>query len=92
MHRNRRMLVNLQLTWGLLSELKDLYYLLRKGVEWSSGCQKAFEKRKKMSVDNDLLQIYDPNKPIIVAKDASPYGVGAVSSHLVDGVDRYVCI
>lgn len=36
------------------------------------------------------MELYDPNKPIIVASDASPYGVGAVMSHLVNGVEKPV--
>ena len=37
-----------------------------------------------------LLAHFDPKLPIIVHTDASPYGVGAVLSHLVDGAERPV--
>lgn len=32
-----------------------------------------------MLVQNKILELYDPKKPIVVAADASPYGVGAVA-------------
>lgn len=77
---------------NLSSELKDLYKLLRKGEKfvWTKQCQLAFDKSKSMILENDLLEVYDPNKPIILATDASPYGVGAVLSHIVDGVEKPV--
>lgn len=77
---------------NLSAELKDLYQLLRKGVKfsWSNKCQAAFEKSKSMILDNNLLEMFDPNKPIILATDASPYGVGAVLSHIVNGIEKPV--
>ena len=38
-----------------------------------------------------LLVHFDPSLPIIVHTDASPYGVGAVLSHMVNGEERPVC-
>lgn len=77
---------------NLSSELKSLYTLLGKDKEfvWSAECNKAFEKSKNLITTNNVLELYDPNKPIIVASDASPYGVGAVLSHLVNGVEKPV--
>lgn len=76
---------------NLSAELKDLYNLLRKDVkyEWSKACQIAFEKSKKLLLQNKVLTLYDPSKPIVVAADASPFGVGAILSHVINS---FVCI
>ena len=51
--------------------------------------QSAFEKVKALLQSSDLLVHYDPEKEIILAADASPLGVGAVLSHLMeDGSER----
>lgn len=74
------------------AELKDLYQLLRKGVKysWSKECQEAFVKSKSMILNNNILEMFDPNKPIVLATDASPYGVGAVLSHIVGVIEKPV--
>ena len=38
-----------------------------------------------------MLTHFDPSLPIVVHTDASPYGVGAVLSHVIDDVERPVC-
>ena len=43
-----------------------------------------------MLASDQILAHCDPKKPIILACDASPFGVGAVLSHMVDGVERPV--
>ena len=77
---------------NLSSELSCLYKLLRKDVNfvWTDSCQICFEKCKKLILSNNVLELYDPEKPIILTTDASPYGVGAVLSHLVNGVEKPV--
>lgn len=77
---------------NLSSEIHDLYKLLRNDVpfEWTKQCQRSFEKSKELVTSNQVLEIYDPEKEIIVAADASPYGVGAVMSHIVNGVEKPV--
>lgn len=77
---------------NLSTELKDLYKLLGKNVkyEWSEVCEKSFNRVKQLINQNNILELYDPNKPIVVAADASPYGVGAILSHLVNGVEKPV--
>ena len=77
---------------NLSSELSVLYKLLRKDVkfEWNGSCQKTFQNCKKLILSNNVLELYDPNKQIILTTDASPYGVGAVLSHLINGIEKPV--
>lgn len=74
---------------NLSSILHPLYQLLRKDVEyvWSEECDKAFENAKRSLLDNNLLVHYDPKKPLVLLCDASPYGVGAILAHSIDGVE-----
>jgi hypothetical protein len=66
--------------------LAPLHMLLRKDTpwNWSKDQQSAFEKSKEMLQSSDLLVHYDPEKELILACDASPYGVGAVLSHIME--------
>lgn len=77
---------------NLSSELYILYQLLKKDVKfvWKEKCQEVFEKSKCLLLQNQVLEMYDPKKPIIVCADGSPYGVGAILSQLVDGVEKPV--
>lgn len=77
---------------NLSSYLKDFYSLLKKNTDfvWSKNCQTAFETSKALITEHNVLELFDPSKPVIVATDASPYGVGAVLSHLIDGVEKPV--
>lgn len=51
---------------------------------------KRFQQEQVYDFTKNLLEAFDPDKPIILATDASPYGVGAVLSHVVDGVEKPV--
>ena len=70
--------------FNLSTTLQPLNELLCKGKKWtwSAECEKAFEQSKQALVHCPALAHYDPAKPIRLACDASPYGVGAVISHL----------
>ncbi|KAL7853111.1 hypothetical protein SRHO_G00188960 [Serrasalmus rhombeus] len=71
--------------------LAPLHTLLKKEEKWSWGVkqQKAFEESKVLLQSCSVLVHYDSNKPLILACDASPYGVGAVLSHrMADGSER----
>nr|VZI48326.1 unnamed protein product [Spirometra erinaceieuropaei] len=63
--------------------LKPLYRLLEKncGWHWSQVEQIVFEQAKAALTSSSVLVHYEPEKPIILKCDASPYGVGAVLMH-----------
>ncbi|KAG6457382.1 hypothetical protein O3G_MSEX010266 [Manduca sexta] len=68
--------------------------LLKKGTEydWTMRCQESFDKIIKEIIGGRELLHFDPNKPVILATDASPTGLGAILSHRMpdahDGSDR----
>ena len=58
---------------------------------WSTTCEKAFQSAKQQLVAAPVLAHYNPKMPIVLAADASAYGIGAVISHrLPDGSERPV--
>ena len=76
----------------LSSTLSPLYRLLQKEVKWAweSAQDKAFRAAKSQLASSKLLVHYDVKEDIILSCDASPYGVGAVLSHIVDGEEKPV--
>ncbi|XP_048031439.1 uncharacterized protein K02A2.6-like [Megalobrama amblycephala] len=71
--------------------LAPLNALLCKGKQWlwSHECEDAFDKAKKFLLSQSVLTHYNPQLPVRLACDASPYGVGAVISHILpDGLER----
>lgn len=76
---------------NLATTLHPLNALLQTGVkwEWSEKCDRAFQETKKLITSDELLTHYDPTRPVRLACDASPYGIGGVLSHIMkDGSER----
>ncbi|XP_062605742.1 uncharacterized protein K02A2.6-like [Saccostrea cucullata] len=76
---------------NLSTVLHPLYNLLEKDRKWcwSKDCEEAFKTVKKLITSDEVLTHYDPNLPLCLATDASPYGLGAVLSHIMpNGEER----
>ncbi|XP_056089739.1 uncharacterized protein K02A2.6-like [Rhinichthys klamathensis goyatoka] len=70
---------------NLANIANPLNALLCKGKrwQWSAECDAAFKKAKEQLVSQNVLTHYDPQNAIRLACDASPYGIGAVISHML---------
>ena len=70
--------------------LAPLYFLLRKETPWMWGIEqkKAFEKSKELLTSLPVLVHFDGGKDLFLECDASPYGLGAVIMHCIDGFYR----
>ena len=78
---------------NLSPQLAPLYQLLKVTVrwKWTEVEQKAFVNSKKLLFSYPVLVPFDPKCEVILACDASPYGIGAVLSHrMPDGTERPV--
>nr|XP_029709454.1 uncharacterized protein K02A2.6-like [Aedes albopictus] len=76
---------------NLSTMIYPLNRLLRNDVpfQWSKSCEEAFRKVKQEMQSDSFLVHYNPELPLVLATDASPYGVGAVLSHVLpDGSER----
>uniref|UniRef100_F1KWN3 RNA-directed DNA polymerase n=1 Tax=Ascaris suum TaxID=6253 RepID=F1KWN3_ASCSU len=59
--------------------------------KWTSQCQSSSDRIKATLASDLLLTHFNPNMPIVVAADASNYGIGAVLSHrFPNGSERVV--
>ena len=77
----------------LSTKLAPLYKLLRqdKQWEWSYQQEQSFQEVKQLLSSPNVLVHFDDQKPIVVACDASPFGIGAVLSHILeDGTEHPV--
>lgn len=71
---------------NLSALLAPLHCLLRKSMKWHWGSEQCevFEKSKQLIQSSEVLVHYDTQKDLIMACDASPYGVGAVLSNQME--------
>jgi len=71
---------------NLSTMLQPLNNLLREGVPWlwKPECQQAFNGAKEQLLSSKVLTHYDVNLPLVLACDASSYGIGAVISHVME--------
>ena len=76
---------------NLSNTLAPLYRLLQKNTKWQWGPEqhRAFQTSKKSLTSDCILTHFDPTRALILACDASPYGIGAVLLHRTeDGLDK----
>ena len=66
--------------------LTPLHKLLRNNTRWSWKTEqsRAFEDAKNLLRSPRVLVHYDSSRPLVLSCDASPYGVGAVLSHVME--------
>ncbi|XP_055620700.1 uncharacterized protein K02A2.6-like isoform X2 [Toxorhynchites rutilus septentrionalis] len=78
---------------NLSSRLRSLYALLANNAnfDWTDDCEEAFQFSKNALLNADLLEFYDPNKPLIVVSDASSYGLGGVLAHECNEIEKPIC-
>ncbi|XP_056008456.1 uncharacterized protein K02A2.6-like [Ostrea edulis] len=71
---------------NLSSTLYPLHQLLSKEKkwEWTPKCDRAFLDIKRMKTSEEVLTHYNPDQPVRLACDASPYDIGCVLSHVMD--------
>jgi len=87
---------------NLSEKAHPLHALLKKSVEfnWTDACEKAFKLLKNDIINATKLSHFDESKPLILATDASQYGVGAAldanagrcgetTCPRIENVDRY---
>ena len=76
---------------NLSNVLFPLYRLLRKQTpwKWSITEEETFQNSKKLLMSSNLLLHFDPSLELILACDASNYGIGAVLAHrLPNGAEK----
>lgn len=75
---------------NMSTALEPLYQLKRKDVpwRWTRRENNAFKQAKQLLTNSEVLMHFNPELPIVLSCDASSYGVGAVLSHTVDGINK----
>ena len=69
---------------SILQPISELLEHSRK-FKWTGQCQHSFDRVKQVLASSEVLMHYDPTLPLRLASDASPYGLGAVLSHVLPG-------
>ncbi|KAL7871035.1 hypothetical protein SRHO_G00085320 [Serrasalmus rhombeus] len=77
---------------GFAEVARPLHQLTEKGksFQWDEACRRAFEQLKVCLVTAPILAYPDPKKVFILDTDASDFGIGAVLSQEVDGIERVI--
>ena len=78
---------------NLAHMIAPLYRLLGASTpwQWTSQEKNVFEASKELLAAPRVLVHYDPQLPLVLACDASPYGLGAVLAHCYpDGSEKPV--
>ena len=78
---------------NLPNTLASLYRQLRHNVpwKWDDEKRKAFEASKKLLLSSHVLVHFNPQQEIILACDASAYGIETVLSHKTeDGAEKLI--
>eukprot|EP00731_Ephydatia_muelleri_P013071 Em0007g381a len=76
---------------NLSTTISPLYTLLKKNSrwQWTEECSQAFLAAKGMLTSSKVLAHYNPKLSLILATDASSYGVGAVLTQVSEeGTER----
>ena len=76
---------------SLSTTLHPLNALLQKGTawKWTAACHQAFDKVKQQIASDLVLTHFNPALPLRLASVGSPYGIGAVMSHVLpNGTER----
>ena len=76
---------------NMATALNPLYNLLRKAVpwRWTARERKTFEDSRQLLVSSQVLVHFDSKLKLVLACDASAYGVGVVMSHrMPDGTEK----
>jgi hypothetical protein len=75
---------------NLATMLSPLYQLLGKDQEWQWGPKqrKAFRESQDSLTSDRVLVHFDPDRELLLCCDASPYGIGAVLQHRINGSER----
>ena len=71
--------------------MEPLYRLLAKDSKWkwTKVQEKAFEESKNLLQSSQLPVHFNPELPLILACDASAFGIGAVLAHCMpDGYEK----
>ena len=71
---------------NLSTPLAPLYSLLHKNCHWHwcTDHSEVFATIKELLQSSSLLVHCDDKKPLLLACDTSPYGIGVVLSHYMD--------
>ena len=76
---------------NLSSRLTPLYQLLRKNEtwKWTDAQDRAFNESKELLTSSLFLVHFNSELPLLLACDASAYGIGAVLAHrMSDGTEK----